>query len=98
MARRNTVEAPVEEQTPQAEAQVATEPQTKSSEKVSVVKEHRIKLLANDNPKREGTKAHARFELYRDGMTVAEFLQAGGSPTDIRWDVKHGYIETFLAS
>lgn len=44
------------------------------------------------NPKRPGTKAHARYELYRTGQTVADFLEAGGRRADLRWDEQHGNI------
>ena len=48
----------------------------------------KITILTEDkkNPKREGTAAHARFALYRDGMTVAEFIKAGGTRADLAWD------------
>jgi hypothetical protein len=54
-----------------------------------------IKVLVS-NPKREGSKAHARFALYRTGMTVAEYRAAVGDATnaraDLAWDQKHGFI------
>lgn len=51
-----------------------------------------ITVVAESNPKREGTKAHAMFALYTTGMTVAEFLRAGGRRVDLRWDEAHGFI------
>jgi hypothetical protein len=54
-----------------------------------------IKVLVS-NPKREGSKAHARFALYRTGMTVAEYRAAVGDATnaraDLAWDVRHKFI------
>ena len=44
------------------------------------------------NPKKPGSASHARFALYRDGMTVAEFCAAGGSPADVKWDAERSYI------
>ena len=52
------------------------------------------------NPKRKGSKAHAVFEYYRVGETVAELvarLVADGLPkshatADVRYNVEHGYI------
>lgn len=44
------------------------------------------------NPKRDGSKAQKRFDLYRSGMTVAEFLAAGGVRGDLVWDVEHDHI------
>ena len=80
MARRQHAETTVEETT---EAKEST---TKSVEGT-------IKLLTQENPKRPGTKARARFDLYEDGMTVQQFLAAGGQRVDINWDKKHGFIE-----
>ncbi len=51
-----------------------------------------IMLLAKKNPKRPGSKSHKRFDLYRDGMSVQEFLRAGGTREDLRWDRERGYI------
>ena len=47
---------------------------------------------SENNPKRKGSKSHAIFSKYRDGMTVAEAAEAGVSGADLTWDVKHGYI------
>jgi hypothetical protein len=54
--------------------------------------ERKITLLVKDNPKREGTKAHAAFSKYETGMTVAEFLKKGGSLVDLSWDARHKFI------
>lgn len=52
-----------------------------------------IKVLVESNPKRKGTLAYTRFELYRSGMTVAEYITAGGRTGDVNHDVTEGYIE-----
>lgn len=44
------------------------------------------------NPKKAGSMAHARFARYKAGMTVGDFLKAGGRRDDIRWDLKRGFI------
>jgi hypothetical protein len=44
------------------------------------------------NPKRAGTNAFSMFELYKDGMTVAQYVEAGGGRDWVRWDVSKGYI------
>jgi hypothetical protein len=51
-----------------------------------------IELLATSNPKRVGTATWKRFSIYRSGMTVAEFLAAGGRRVDLPWDSKHQFI------
>lgn len=51
-----------------------------------------IRLKTTLNPKKAGTKAFDRFELYEDGMTVGAALKAGLTREDIRWDSTHGHI------
>lgn len=46
----------------------------------------------DQNPKRPGSAAHSRFGLYKDGMTVQQFLDAGGWAADLNWDEKQGFI------
>lgn len=43
-----------------------------------------IRLLIDDNP-RQGAARH-RFKIYRDGMTIQEFLDAGGDRKDLSYD------------
>lgn len=47
---------------------------------------------AKGNPKRPGTNAHAMFELYKDGMTVAQYIEVGGGRDWVSWDASKGYI------
>jgi hypothetical protein len=44
------------------------------------------------NPKKPGSSAWVRYNLYRPGLTVAAALQAGLRSEDIRWDLRHGFI------
>ena len=52
----------------------------------------KITVLVEENPKRTGGKAHARFALYRTGMTVDEFVSAGGTYADLQYDSDHKFI------
>jgi hypothetical protein len=52
-----------------------------------------INLLADKNPKRDGSAAHGRFAAYQTGMTVEAALAAGVTRGDLAYDAKHGYIE-----
>jgi hypothetical protein len=52
-----------------------------------------IKVLAEKNPKREGTAAFDRFALYRSGMKVTTFLEKGGTAADLSYDAKKKYIK-----
>lgn len=56
-------------------------------------KDKPITILAETNPKREGSGAHARFQLYRNGMTVQEALTAGMSTGNVVHDEEMGYIK-----
>jgi hypothetical protein len=51
-----------------------------------------ISLVTMPNPKRNNTLARERYELYRVGMTVAEYIAAGGRSGDVNHDIAEGYI------
>lgn len=51
-----------------------------------------IHVQVTENPKRDGSSAHARYELYREGMTIDAYLKAGGHLADIRWDTSKNFI------
>jgi hypothetical protein len=53
----------------------------------------KITLVAKENPKREGTAAHAIFALYKTGQTVEQFLEAGGAVVALDYDSKKGFIK-----
>lgn len=62
----------------------------------------KITILAKGNPKREGTKAHKLFGIYKAGMTVAQYQTAvkalkGVRPrrarSSLRYDVKHKFVK-----
>lgn len=50
----------------------------------------KITVLVKENPKR--AKAAERFALYKNGLTIGEYIAAGGTLADIRWDVKQSFI------
>lgn len=68
-------------------------PKAKTPKKEPVADKRVITLLVKENPKRPGSKAHARFELYKNGMTVEQFLAAGGTLSDVAWNIAHKFIE-----
>jgi hypothetical protein len=55
-----------------------------------------ITVLAEENPKNKGTLAFQRFALYQSGMTIAEYVAAGGRTGDIKNDVMSQYISVEL--
>lgn len=50
----------------------------------------KITVIAKENPKRAA--AAERFALYKNGMTVDAYIEAGGTRADVNWDVKSGFI------
>lgn len=65
----------------------------KTSRRARFTEDQVITLLVNENPKRKGTMAWAKWEIYEDGMTVGEYLEAGGKRSTLNYDVEKGYIE-----
>lgn len=57
-----------------------------------------IKILVEANPKREGSKSRERFAIYRNGMTIAQFIEKGGLMADVRYDEDHKFIELHPAA
>lgn len=55
-----------------------------------------IRFVQN-NPKREGSKPYARYELYKAATTRREFLDFGGLPRDFNADFRAGYV-SFVAT
>ena len=51
-----------------------------------------IVKVVNGNPKRANSRARTRFDLYVSGMTVGQYLTAGGEKDDIYEDIAHAYI------
>jgi len=51
----------------------------------------KIVLLAKTNPKKGASQV--RFALYTTGMTVAEYVAAGGRSADIKWDLERNFIQ-----
>jgi hypothetical protein len=52
----------------------------------------KIEVMVDENPKRQGSKSHARFELYREAETVQDFINMGGLTADLIYDVQHEFI------
>ena len=74
----------------------APAPKKKSGARAAFGMDQRIKVLAEENPKREGSASFDRFALYRDGMSVAEYLDAGGRRPDLVWDCRYKFIAIAL--
>lgn len=52
------------------------------------------------NPRREGTHGHRSFEVLREhwaknggaGMPYADYIEKGGRPNDLAWDLERGHV------
>ena len=62
---------------------------------VNIEKEAHLEVLVSENPKRAGSAAHTRFQLYLDEKpsTVQEALDAGITIGDLKNDSIKGYIQ-----
>lgn len=70
------------------------EDEIKSAARYNFDPNKKVKVLIDHNPKREGSAAHSRFNLYgKGGDTVSTYLHRGVKAVDINWDVKHSFIE-----
>ena len=74
----------------QADPKPATEPATRRRK---VGDDRKIVVLAERNPKRPGTASYKRFALYKKAATVGEYLELGGSRTDLKWDLQRKHIK-----
>lgn len=54
--------------------------------------DNRVIATVAPNPKRPGSASHARYELYRTGVTVTELLKSGLTTGDITHDTRKGFI------
>ncbi len=79
----------IDEQAPNIDEQAPKKKPRKKTPKITGT----ITLLVDQNPKRKGCACYERFNLYKDGMTTEEYIQAGGKRDDIRWDIAHGFIQ-----
>ena len=63
------------------------------SRKAKIPKNWIITVLSDENPKRKGKKSWGQFRLYRDGLTVKEYIKIGGSRAGVNYDVNKGFIK-----
>jgi hypothetical protein len=51
-----------------------------------------VEFLVENNPKRVGSKSFDRFSAYMGTGTVGEYIAAGGTYGDLKYDAEHGFI------
>jgi hypothetical protein len=52
-----------------------------------------VKVLVEENPKKEGSAARERFQHYFTSKTVGDYLAAGGTYQDIAYDLGRAFIQ-----
>ena len=52
----------------------------------------RIVATVKPNPKKASSKSFVRYAIYYPGISVKEFIVAGGLKADVKYDVEHGFI------
>jgi hypothetical protein len=72
---------------------MARSKKTQAAETQNEVPPQVIRLLVEKNPKKPGSAAHDRFNLYRDRMTVEEAKESGVLAIDLKYDARKGFIE-----
>ena len=84
--------APAKKPAPAAKkAAAAAEPAGTRGRAPNISGDAVITLVAKENPKRGG--AAERFALYKNGMTVDQYIAAGGKRADVNWDMSMDFIK-----
>jgi chemotaxis protein histidine kinase CheA len=89
-AKKPTAKAAPAKKAPVAKAAPEKKEAPAKKESKGTSDDREITVLTKENPKR--ADAARRFALYKTGMTVGEYIEAGGYPADVRWDIKQGFI------
>jgi hypothetical protein len=55
--------------------------------------DQKITLLVEGNPRRMGSETYKIYELYKNGMTVGDFIKKGGRLVDVAADVQRKHIK-----
>lgn len=76
----------------QRRAATASKPRAQRGPRPVLRDDRVIRVLVDKNPKKAGSRAHDKFALYRDGMTVSEYREAGGTADEIKWDAERSFI------
>lgn len=61
--------------------------------RVSQFEGKKIFKLVDGNPRREGTLGYKSYSLITSGMLYETYLEKGGRPKDLAWDVEHKFVE-----
>jgi len=88
------------DKTPPAAAAPAEKPAKEKKEKTPRVSkfatlypdDKKVTLLVKENPKKEGSKARARFEGYFGAKTIGDARKGGVGYSDIAYDIGRGHI------
>ena len=68
------------------------DPNAPVKEKAERINKDLVITVVPENPKRAASGSFARFALYVNGETVAQFVAKGGRIADVHYDSAKGYI------
>jgi len=78
---------------PKAAAKAAAPAKVKNGGSDRIGETDTIKILAKENPHRDGSKLYGYFKKYKEGMTVAAALKAGVPLVNVRYLRDAGHIK-----
>jgi len=87
---------PSKPEKPAKEAKAKKEPTVRRSKFADIYPDDaKITVLADKNPKKEGSAAHARFALYSSCPTVKDFISKAGNKgySDIAYNVGRAFLK-----
>jgi hypothetical protein len=53
----------------------------------------KIYKLVSENPRRKGTHGYKAFDILTNGMTYETYIERGGEPKHLQWDIDHKFVE-----
>ena len=77
----------------ESEIEIETKATRRGGRKPTHADDMVIRLKVEKSPKTPGNKNFERYAKMKDGMTVAQALQAGVTRGDLKYDEDHNYIE-----
>jgi hypothetical protein len=53
----------------------------------------KLHKLVSENPRRKGTHGYKAFDLITSGMLYETYIEKGGEPKHLQWDIDHKFVE-----
>lgn len=84
---------PEKKEEPMPDTDTKTKPKTKKAEEAK--SKGTIHPKVTENPRRAGSHGFnsMKIVLKNPGLTYEEYIERGGRPQDLRWDIEKGHLE-----